>query len=100
MAKRAHLPSWDVLSIKGEARVPLMAALKASVESLAKFFMVNENGPYSEGEKANYEDLIVGGWLNMLFACMPAEEWKEFKTWHGGVFGKLHDALQACCFVV
>jgi glutathione S-transferase len=56
--------------------------------------MVHESGPYLEGEKANYADLIVGGWLNMLYACLPEEEWKEFKTWHNGVFGRLHDALQ------
>ena len=100
MAKRAHLPSWDVLNIQGEARVQLIATFKTSVESLAKFFTVNKGGPHLEGEKANYADLIVGGWLNYFSSCMPAEEWEDFKTWHGGVFGRLHDALQQNYFVV
>ncbi|ELR11339.1 glutathione S-transferase family protein, putative [Acanthamoeba castellanii str. Neff] len=43
---------------------------------------------------ATYADLIVGGWLNMLSATMPEEEWKDFRTWHSGVFARLHDALQ------
>ncbi len=68
--------------------------LQEALTSLAQLFMVHEAGPYLEGEQANYADLIVGGWLNMLFAIMPEEEWKDFRTWHGGVFARLHDALQ------
>jgi glutathione S-transferase len=94
MAKRAHLPSWDVLNLSGEAREQSKKGLNEALTSLAQLFMVHESGPYLEGEKANYADLIVGGWLNMLYACLPEEEWKEFKTWHNGVFGRLHDALQ------
>jgi hypothetical protein len=30
---------------------------------------------------------------------MPEDEWKEFRTWHGGVFARLHDALQENCWV-
>ncbi|OQU98698.1 Glutathione S-transferase, domain-containing protein [Cladophialophora immunda] len=93
-AKRAHLASWDDLSIQGEARVQLRAAFKVALTSLARPFMVHDAGPYLEGEQANYADLIVGGWLNMLSVTMPGEEWQDFKTWHGGVFGRLHDALQ------
>ena len=94
MAKRAHLNSWDDLSISEEARAPLLQAFKESIESLAKLFQVHDEGPYLEGEKANYADLIVGGWVNMLSAVMREEEWREFRGWHGGVFGRLHDALQ------
>jgi hypothetical protein len=36
----------------------------------------------------------MGGWLNMLSLIMPGEEWREFRMWHGGVFARLHDALQ------
>ncbi|KAF1962256.1 hypothetical protein CC80DRAFT_400845 [Byssothecium circinans] len=97
--KRAHLSSWDDICIQGEARVQLMAAFKVAVTSLAKLFMVNEGGPYLEGEKANYADLIVGGWLNMLSVVMPREEWVEFRIWYGGVFARLHDALQEGYFV-
>jgi glutathione S-transferase len=99
MAKRAHLPSWDVICIQGEAREPLMAGFKVGLTSLAELFMIHESGPYLEGREANYADLIVGGWLNMLSCIMPEEEWKVFRTWHNGVFARLHDALQENYFV-
>ena len=75
---------------------PLAAkvAFKVALTSLAQLFMVHETGPYLEGKQATYADLIVGGWLNMLSATMPEEEWKDFRTWHSGVFARLHDALQ------
>ncbi|OAL46970.1 hypothetical protein IQ07DRAFT_647243 [Pyrenochaeta sp. DS3sAY3a] len=92
--KRAHLNSWDDICIQGEARAQLMVAFKAALTSLADLFKVHEDGPYLEGKDANYADLIVGGWLNMFSITMPREEWKEFRTWHDGVFAKLHDALQ------
>lgn len=93
-AKRAHLNSWKDVCIQGEARAQLTAAFKAALTSLADLFKVHENGPYLEGEDANYADLIVGGWLNMFSITLPREEWKDFRTWHDGVFAKLHDALQ------
>eukprot|EP00123_Amoebidium_parasiticum_P009050 comp19193_c0_seq1/m.21913 comp19193_c0_seq1/g.21913 ORF comp19193_c0_seq1/g.21913 comp19193_c0_seq1/m.21913 type:complete len:276 (-) comp19193_c0_seq1:359-1186(-) len=93
-AKRAHLRLWDDLSIRGEAREPLKAAFKEALTSLAQLFMVHKSGPYLEGERATYADLIVGGWLNMLSVTMPKEEWQEFRTWHDGVFARLHEALQ------
>jgi glutathione S-transferase len=92
--KRAGMQSWDQFLLQGEAREQMMASFKESLTSLAQLFTVHEDGPYLEGKEANYADLIVGGWLNMFFECMPADEWKEFRTWHGGVFARLHDALQ------
>ncbi|PQE15622.1 glutathione s-transferase protein [Rutstroemia sp. NJR-2017a BBW] len=92
--KRAHMNSWDDFSVQGEAREQLKAQFKEALTSLAQPFTVHETGPYLEGEQANYADLIVGGWLNMFSVTMPAEEWKDFRTWHGGVFARLHDALQ------
>jgi glutathione S-transferase len=92
--KRAHLSSWEDLCIKGEAREQLLAGCNAGLASLAELYMVNEGGPYLEGSRATYADFIVGGWLNMFSETMPAVEWKEFRIWHGGVFARLHDALQ------
>lgn len=94
MAKRAKVKSWDDLSLRGDARRQVMASFKDSLSSLAELYLVHQSGPYLEGEHANYADLIVGGWLNMFSICMPAEEWESFKTWHGGVLARLHDALQ------
>ncbi|KAI4662107.1 uncharacterized protein J4E78_004900 [Alternaria triticimaculans] len=99
MSKRAHLDSWDSICIQGEAKEQLKVAFKAALKSLTDLFMVHEEGPFLEGEKANYADLIVGGWVNMMASCMPTEEWDDFRTWHGGVFGRLHDALQEKYFV-
>jgi len=94
IAKRAHLNSWDDTRVEGEQRTQLKAAFKASLTSLAELFNVHESGPFLEGQQANYADLIVGGWLNMFSVCMPEEEWKDFRTWHDGIFARLHDALQ------
>lgn len=92
--QRAGMQSWEQFLVQGEAREQMMASFKESLTSLAQVFTVHEDGPYLEGRDANYADLIVGGWLNMFFECMPADEWKDFRTWHGGVFARLHDALQ------
>ena len=92
--KRAHLSSWDDICFQGETREQLKAAFKVALTSLAQLFTVHQSGPYLEGKQANYADLIVGGWLNMFSVTMPEEEWKDFRTWHGGVFARLHDALQ------
>ncbi|KAJ4333048.1 hypothetical protein N0V95_009518 [Ascochyta clinopodiicola] len=97
--KRAHLNSWDDLSVQGEAREQIKAAFKEALTSLARLFLVHEGGPYLEGKEANYADLIVGGWLNMMHATMPKDEWEDFREWHSGVFGTLHDALQKRYFV-
>jgi glutathione S-transferase len=97
--KRAHLSSWEDLCVTGEARKQLMTAFEAGLASLAELYVVHKDGPYLEGSRATYADLIVGGWLTMMSATMPAEEWKEFRTWHGGVLARLHDALQKHYFV-
>lgn len=99
MTKRAHLSSWDDICIQGEAREQLRAAFKEDLTTLAQLFMIYESGPYLEGKYPTYADLIVGGWLNMLSATMPDQEWKEFRTWYGGVFARLHDVLQENYFV-
>jgi glutathione S-transferase len=99
MVKRAHLNSWEDINIQGDARKPLMAAFRAGLTSLAQLFTIHDLGPYLEGKEANYADLIVGGWLNMLSTVMPKDEWEDFRTWHGGVLARLHDALQGTYFV-
>ncbi|KAF6257876.1 hypothetical protein COO60DRAFT_1174692 [Scenedesmus sp. NREL 46B-D3] len=97
-ARRAHVKSWEDLCIQGEARQQLTASFKQALTTLAELYMVHEAGPYLEGGRATYADLIVGGWLNMFSATMPEKEWAELRTWHGGVFAQLHDALQANYF--
>jgi glutathione S-transferase len=93
-ARRAGVNSWDDLCIRGEAREQLKASFEQSLASLAELYMVHEDGPYLEGSRATYTDLIVGGWLIFMSAALPADEWRDFRAWHGGVFAQLHDALQ------
>lgn len=96
---RANMQDWEQFKVQGEVREQIMASFKQSLTSLAKLYKVHADGPYLEGSKANYADLIVGGWLNMFYECMPTEEWKDFRTWHDGVFARLHDALQENYYV-
>ena len=97
MCKRAHLNSWDDLVIVGEARKALKEPFRQSLRGLAECF--EGGGVFLEGATACYADLIVGGWLNMMSVLMPQDEWEDFRTWHDGVFAKLHDELQAKYFV-
>jgi glutathione S-transferase len=96
--KRAHRTSWDDFCVQGEKREQLTDSFKMMLTSLAELFMARD-GPYLEGMRVTYADLIVGGWLNMLSKLMPADEWKDFRTWHDGVFARLHDDLQGKYFV-
>jgi glutathione S-transferase len=95
---RANMDSWEQFKVEGDVREGLKLSFKQSLASLAQYYTINE-GPYLEGKEANYADIIVGGWLNMFAECMPAEEWEDFRTWHGGVFARLHDALHKNYYV-
>lgn len=97
MAKRSHLNSWDDLTIVGEARKASREPSKQSLQGPAECF--EGGGVYLKGATACYADLTVGGWLNMLSVLMPLDEWEEFRTWHNGVFAKLHHELQVKYFV-
>lgn len=96
---RAKLDSWEQFNIQGEMRDQIKASFKESLTSLAQLYRVHNEGPYLEGKEANYADLIVGGWLNMLHECFPVEELEDFRTWHDGIFARLHDALQKNYYV-
>ncbi|KAF2863426.1 hypothetical protein K470DRAFT_255128 [Piedraia hortae CBS 480.64] len=88
------------MDIGGEKRKQLMTDFKDGLESLAKYFQ-KIDGPYLNGQQATYADMIVGGWLIMMSESMPkvsADEWEDFKTWHGGVFDRLLNALIKDCY--
>ena len=95
-AKRAHLPSWEVLNVTDPAtRRKMLDEFKVGIEGLAQLFLSNSGGVFLEGERASYADLIVGGWLNCFSVVMPKAEWEEFSgQWFGGVFGRLHERIQ------
>lgn len=93
--RRAGLSSWDDFALAGEAREKVKESFRAMLGDLAKVFQDDPSGPFVLGAKASYADFIVGGWLRMMRGTMPGSEWEELRGWHGGVFGRLHDALEA-----
>ncbi|KAF9311190.1 hypothetical protein BG003_007687 [Podila horticola] len=93
-AQRAHVASWNDLTVQGEEREKLKRSFCDTLAGLADLFKREPSGPFLLGAQPSYADLIVGGWLKMMQVTLPGAEWEEARTWHDGVFGKLHDALQ------
>ncbi|KAF5010810.1 hypothetical protein FDECE_3053 [Fusarium decemcellulare] len=90
--RRAGLKSWDDFALTPEAREKLMESFRDMLGHLAKLFEKTD-GPFLLGQQASYADFIVGAWLRMSQVTLPKSEWEEARSWHGGVFGRLHDAL-------
>lgn len=105
--------SWEELAPRGAARAEMLAAFEAALGELAAFWgrptcTENDDGgdvgtsssggggggsPFLEGgEVPMYADLIVGAWLQMMRVCLP--EWETLRGWHGGLWGRLNDALE------
>ena len=97
--RRSGVASWDDLTVRGEKRDEMKKSLHDTLKTIAELFQRNKTGPFLLGEQPNYADLIVGAWLQMMHETLPAEEWDEVKTWHEGVFGNLHNALQKYALV-
>ena len=93
--RRVGVSRWEDLEIPpgSEERKKKLAALEAALGSgLAGWFVRRDEGPFLEGRTPMYADLIVGGWLQMMRNCLP--EWTELRGWHGGLWGRLYDALE------
>ncbi|OGE52965.1 hypothetical protein PENARI_c009G06793 [Penicillium arizonense] len=91
--KRIGVP-WDAMVVKGEARGELMKSFEETLSGLASLYRKDASGPFLLGTRATYADFIVGGWLRMCQGTLPGEEWDVIKGWYGGIFGKLHEALE------
>ena len=94
-ARLAGVSRWEDLEIPpgSEQRKEMLAAFEAALGSgLAAWFVRRDEGPFLEGGTPMYADLIVGGWLQMMRNCLP--EWEQLRGWHGGLWGRLHDALE------
>jgi len=91
--KRAGFTCWEDFTLVGEAREKMLASLQEYLGGLAGLFQRDETGPFLLGSKVSYADMMVGAWLRMFFKTVPTKEWEAIRSWHGGVFGKLHDAL-------
>ena len=95
MARRVGVARWEDLEVPpgSEKRTRMLAAFEAALESgLGTWFARRDEGPFLEGRTPMYADLIVGGWLQMMRNCLP--EWEQLRGWHGGLWGRLHDALE------
>ncbi|KAF7525389.1 hypothetical protein PCG10_004870 [Penicillium crustosum] len=90
--RRAGVSCWGDFAITNEQREKLLGSFRDMLGGLAKYF--GGNGPFLLGDRASYADLIIGAWLKMASKTLPGEEWELVRGWHGGVFGKLHDALE------
>lgn len=91
--KRAGVPSFDAFACVGEQREKVLSTFEKNLEGLSMFLKKDKSGPFILGNKASYADLIIGGWLRMASKSLPQAEWEALRSWHGGVFGQLHDAL-------
>ncbi|KAK1980354.1 hypothetical protein LZ30DRAFT_594946 [Colletotrichum cereale] len=93
--RRAGVSRWEDLALVGEPREKTKASFRDTLGGLARLFAKDDSGPFLLGTQASYADLIVGAWLRMMSATLPESEWEEVRGWHGGLFGQLHDALEA-----
>ena len=69
----------------------MLEDFKKALGELAELYRKNTEGPFLEGATLSYADLIVGAWLSFVKAT--SKEWEDIRTWHDGIFGKLHQAL-------
>lgn len=92
--RRAGVTCWEDFALVGEAREKMKDSFRNMLGSLAKLFLRDTSGPFLLGTRASYADVIVGGWLRMMRATLPESEWEEVRSWHEGLFGQLHDALE------
>ncbi|GKT44763.1 glutathione S-transferase-like protein ustS [Colletotrichum spaethianum] len=93
--RRAGVARWEDFALEGEQRERTKESFRNMLGGLAKLFLKDTSGPFLLGTKASYADMIVGAWLRMMHATIPESEWEEVRSWHGGLFGQLHDALEA-----
>jgi len=92
--RRAGVTCWDDFALVGEKRDKLKDSFRNTLGGLAELFLRDTSGPFLLGTRASYADMIVGAWLRMMRVTLPESEWEELASWHKGVFGRLHDALE------
>lgn len=124
-ARRFGVESLDDMKLKEEQRPPILASFEAALGELAKSYKhtggttdhtwtptgtdpkfaqsgkkEDEVGPWLDGDEPVYADLIVGAWLKMFESCMRKTEWNMVRSWQGGLWGRIIDALDHLCTMV
>ncbi|EKG10026.1 Glutathione S-transferase [Macrophomina phaseolina MS6] len=97
--RRAGVTCWEDFALVGEEREKIKASFRNTLGGLAELFSRDSSGPFLLGTRASYADMIVGAWLRMMRATLPESEWEEVRSWHGGLFGRLHDGLEVYAHV-
>jgi hypothetical protein len=88
--RRFHLSSYEDLVMAGEARVKAMEAFEEDLGQFGDVWRAKEG----QGEKMDYADIVVGGWLGMMKECLGEGEWEMLCNWQGGRWGRLHESLE------
>jgi len=92
--RRAGVSRFEDFALEGEARRKTMDLFRGMLGGLGKLFQRDVSGPFLLGQTASYGDIIVGAWLQMYRVTLRPSEWEEVRSWHDGLFGRLHDALE------
>ncbi|RLL97329.1 hypothetical protein CFD26_104383 [Aspergillus turcosus] len=90
-AKRAGKERYEDLMITGEVRARTLESFQNALGELAKAYRRTE-GPFLDGDTPTYADFIVGSWLK--FFKKTIAEWEQLMSWHDGLWGDLHRALE------
>lgn len=91
--QRAGRTSWEEMGVTGPAREEVLKGFNAALEELAKAYRFS-GGPFLEGDVPSYADLIVGGWLQFYKTTLDSKEWADLQSWQGGLWGRVHRALE------
>ncbi|KAK4551412.1 hypothetical protein LTR86_011178 [Recurvomyces mirabilis] len=119
-AKRAGVEKLDDVQPSEEERKSLLSSFQSGLGELAKAYqhtggttdwIWRPNGTDQaqrqrppagrkgteiqlDGDEFVYADFIVGAWLKMMEGSIPDSEWQLVREWHGGIWGRLVDALE------
>lgn len=83
---------WEELGVHGVERRGLLQKFECELGELAKLYLKRDEGPFLEGNTPMYADFIVGGWLWVYKETLP--EGHMVQGWRGGLWGRLHQALE------
>ncbi|KAK3943203.1 hypothetical protein QBC46DRAFT_361947 [Diplogelasinospora grovesii] len=86
-------------TLVGEAREKVKDSFQNMLDGLAKLFLRDTTELFLLRTRANYANMIVDAWLRMMRVTLSKSEWEEVRSWHGGLFGRLHDALEVYAVV-
>ncbi|PHH86974.1 hypothetical protein CDD83_9477 [Cordyceps sp. RAO-2017] len=87
--------TFDDLAVAGDERADLLAGFRAALAEFDETYYAyaRGDGPFLDGDRPTYADLIVAGWVGMMHEVLPPHELADFQTWQNGHWAKLWKAL-------